>query len=107
MGFKINVDGDCNHKIKRHLVVGRIAIANLDSVLKSRDITYFANKGPYSQSYSFASSHIWMYELNHNEDWVPKNWCFWTVVLEKILESPLDFKEIKPVNTKGNQTNES
>ena len=76
-------------------------MTNLDSILKCRD--YFANKGLYSQSYVFSSSHVWMWELNHKEGWVPKNWCFWTVVLEKTLESPLDCKEIKPVNPKGNQ----
>ena len=65
---------------------------------------YFANKGPSSQSYGFSSSHIWMWELDHKESWVPKNWCFWTVVLEKTLESPLDCKEIKIVNLKGNQS---
>ena len=56
---------------------------------------YFADKGPSSQSYGFASSHVWMWELDYKESWVPKNWCFWNVVLEKILESPLDCKEIK------------
>ena len=65
---------------------------------------YFANKGPSSQSYVFSSSHVWMWELDHKESWAPKNWCFWTVVLEKTLESPLDCKEIKPVNPKGNQS---
>ena len=64
---------------------------------------YFANKGPYSQSYSFSSSHEWMWELDCKERWALKNWCFWTVVLEKTLESPLDSKEMKPVNPKGNQ----
>ena len=64
---------------------------------------YFADKGPYSQSYDFSSSHVWMWELNHKEGKMLKNWCFWTVVLEKTLESPLDCKEIKPVNPKGNQ----
>ena len=64
---------------------------------------YFAKKGPYSQSCGFSSSHVWMWELNHKEDWVPKNWCLWTVMLEKTLESPLAFKEIQPVNPKGNQ----
>ena len=64
---------------------------------------YFANKGPSSQSYGFSSSHVWMWELDHKESWVSKNWCFWTVVLEKILESPLDSKEIQSVNCKGNQ----
>ena len=58
----------------------------------------------YSQSYGFSSSHVWMWELDHKENWVPKNLCFWTVVLEKTLESPLDCKEIKPVNPKGNQS---
>ena len=65
---------------------------------------YFANKDPSSQSYSFSSSHIWMWELDYKESWAPKNWCFWTVVLEKTLESPLDCKEIKPINPKGNQS---
>ena len=65
---------------------------------------YFANKDPCSQSYGFSSSHAWMWELDHKEGWVPKNWCFWTVVQEKTLESPLDNKEIRPVNPKGNQS---
>ena len=65
---------------------------------------YFANKGPLSQSYGFSSSHIWMWELDYKESLAPKNWCFWTVVLEKTLESPLDCKEIKPVHPKGNQS---
>ena len=63
---------------------------------------YFANKGPSSQSNGFSSSHVWMWELDYKENWVPKNWCFWAVVLEKILESPLDCKEIQPVHPKGN-----
>ena len=65
---------------------------------------YFANKGSYSQSYGFSSSHVWMWELDYKykESWVLKNWCFWTVVLEKTLESPLDGKEIQPVHPKGN-----
>ena len=61
------------------------------------------DKGPSSQSYGFSSSHVWMWELDHEEGWALKNWCFWTVVLEKTLESPLNSKEIKPVNPKGNQ----
>ena len=65
---------------------------------------YFVNKGPSSQSYGFSSSHVWTWELNHKESWVLKNWCFWTVVLEKTLESSLDSKEILPVNLKGNQS---
>ena len=65
---------------------------------------YFANKGLCSQSYGFSSSHVWMWELDYKESWAPKNWCFWTVVLEKTLESPLESKEIKTVNLKGNQS---
>ena len=64
---------------------------------------HFANRGPYSQSYGFSGSHIWMWELDHKEGWALKNWCFWTVVLEKTLESPLSCKEIKSVSPKGNQ----
>ena len=64
---------------------------------------YLDNKGLYNQSYGFSSSHIWMWELDYKESWALKYWCFWTVILEKILESPLDSKEIKPVSPKGNQ----
>ena len=74
---------------------------NPDSILKSGDI---ANKGLSSQSYGFSSSHIWMWELDYREGSAPKNWCNWTVVLKKTLESPLDSKEIKPVNPEGNQS---
>ena len=101
LGSKITAYGDCSHEIKRRLLLGRKAMTNLDSVLKSRH--YFANKGPSSQSYGFSSSHVWMWELDHKESWTLKNWCFWTMVLEKTLESSLDYKEIKPVNPKGNQ----
>ena len=65
---------------------------------------YFASKGPSSQSYGSSSSHVWMWEVDYKESWVPKNWCFWSVVLEKTLESPLDSKEIQPVHPKGNQS---
>ena len=65
---------------------------------------YFANKGPFNQSFAFSSSHVWMWELDYKENWVLKNWCFWTVVLEKTLESPLDCKEIQPVHPKGVQS---
>ena len=65
---------------------------------------YFANKGLSSQSYDFSSSHVWMWELGQKESWVPKNWCFWSVVLEKTLESTLDSKEIQLVHPKGNQS---
>ena len=77
-------------------------MTNLDSMLKSRH--YFTNKGLSSQSYGFSSSHVWMWELDYKESWALKNWCFWTVVLKKTLESPLDCKEIQPVNPKGNQS---
>ena len=84
----------------RHLLLGRKAMTNLDSVLKSRDN---ANKGLNSQRYVFSSSHVWIWELDHKEGWALKNWCLETVVLENILESPMDSKEIKPVNPKENQ----
>ena len=65
---------------------------------------YFVNKGPSSQGYGFTSGHVWMWELDYKESWAPKNWCFWPVVLEKTLESPLDCKEIQPVHPKGHQS---
>ena len=98
---KATVDSDCSHEIKRHLLLGRKAMTNLGSILKNRH--HFTNKGLYIQSYGFSSSHVWMWELDHKEGWAPKNWCFWTVVLEKTLESPLYCKEIQPVNPEGNQ----
>ena len=67
LGSKIMVDGDCSHEIKRCLLLGRKAMTNLDNILKSRDINYFANKGPSSQSYGFSSSHVWMWELDYKE----------------------------------------
>ena len=88
-------------KLKRCLLFGRKSMTNLDSVLKSRH--RFVNKGPSSQSYGFSSSHVLMWKLDQKEDWVPKNWCFQTVVLEKTLEISLDCREIKPVSPKGNQ----
>ena len=101
LGSKITVDVHCSHEIKRHLPLGRKAMTNLDSILRRH---YFANKGSSSQSYGFSSSHVWMWELDHKESWAPKNWCFWTVVLDKTLKRPLDCKEIKPVHPKGNQS---
>ena len=97
-GSKITADDDCSYEIKRHLLLGRKPMTNLDSILKSRH--YFANKGPSSQSYGFSCGHVWMWELDREESWA-KNWCFWTVVLEKTLDSPLDSKEIQPVHPKG------
>ena len=78
-------------------------MTNLDSILKKQG-HYFANKGLSSQGYGFSSGHVWMWELDYKESWAPKNWCFWTVVLEKILESPLGCKEIQPVHPKGDQS---
>ena len=101
LGSKITADGDCSHEIKRCFLLERKVMANLDSLLKRH---YFANKGLSSQSYGFSSSHVWMWDLNYKEGWVPKNWCFWNVVLEKTLESPLDKKEIQLVHAKGNQS---
>ena len=101
-GSTITADGDCSHEVKQCLLLGRKVMTNLDSILKSRH--YFANKGLSSQGYGFSSSHVWMWELDYKESWAPKNWCFWTVVLEKTLESPLDCKEIQPVHPKGNQS---
>ena len=89
LGSKITADGDCSHEIKRHLLLGRKVMTNLDSIFKSRDIT-LPKKGPASQGYGFSCGHVWMWELDYEESWAPKNWCFWTVVLEKTLESPLD-----------------
>ena len=103
LGSKITADGDCSHEIKRRLLLGRKAMTNLDNILKKQR-HYFVNKGPSSQSYGFSSRHVWTWELDHKESWLPKNECFWTVVLEKTLESPLDCKEIQPVHPKGNQS---
>ena len=72
--------------------------------LEGKQRHYFVNKGPSSQSYGFSSSHEWMWELDYKESWAQKNWCFWTAVLEKTLESPLNCREIQGVNPKGNQS---
>ena len=95
LSSKITVDGDCSHEIKRHFLLGRKAMINLDSILKSIDIT---DKSPYGQNYGFSSSHVWMWDLDHNEGRVLKKWCFQIVGLEKTLESSLDSKEIKLAN---------
>ena len=97
LGSKLQ-DGNCSHEIWKYLLLGRKAMTNLDSILKSKDITV-----P-TKVYSFSNSRVRMWELDHKESWVPKNWCFWTVVLEKTLESLLDIKEIQSVNSKGNQS---
>ena len=99
LGSKITADGDCSHEIKRCLLLGRKTMTDLDSVLKSRDVT-LPTKIHIVKAMVLP---IVMWELNHKEGWVLKNWCFQTVVLKKTLESPLDSKEIKPVNPKVNQ----
>ena len=98
LGSKITADGDCSHEIKRHLLLGRKVTTNLDSILKSRDITLQTKV----HIVSFSSSHVQMWELDHKEGWALKNWCFQTVVLEKTPESPLGSKEIRLVNPKKN-----
>ena len=102
MHLRITADGDCSHEIKRRLLLERTVMTNLDSIFKSRDITLPTKV--WLESYGFSSSHVWMWELDYIESWVPKNWWFPTVVLEKTLESPLDYKEIIPVHPKGNQS---
>ena len=101
LGSKITADGDCSHEIKRHLLLGKKAMINLDSILKSRDNILLTSLR--SQRYGFSSSHVWMWELDYKESWTLKNWCLRTVVLEKTLDSLLDGKEIKLDNPKGNQ----
>ena len=102
LASKITADGDFSHEIKRHLLLRRKVMTNLDSIEKQR--YYFANKGPSNQGYGFSSGHIWMWELDCEESWALNNWSFWTVVLEKTPESPLDCKEIQPVHPKGDQS---
>ena len=103
LGSKVTGNGDCSHEIKNHLLLGRKAMTNLDSVLKSKGIS-LPTKIHVVKAVVFLSSHVWMWNLDHKEGWVPKNWCLQTVVLEKTLESPLDWKESQPVNPKGNQS---
>ena len=93
LASKITAGCDCIHEIRRQLLLGWKAMRNLNSVLKKQR-HLFVNKGPYSQSYGLSTSHVWMWELYHKDSWVPKNWFFQTVVLEKTLESPLKSKEI-------------
>ena len=87
----------------KHLLLGRKANDKPRQHIKKQR-HYFANKGLHSQRYDFSSSHVWLWELYHKEGWALKYGCFWTVVLEETLESPLDWKEIQPVNSKGNQS---
>ena len=93
-GSQITADGDCSHEIKM-LTPWKESYDQPRQHIKNQR-HYFVNKGLSSQSYGFSSSHVWMWELDYKESWVPTNWCFWTVVLEKTLESPLDCKEISP-----------
>ena len=102
LGSKIIADGDCSHEIKRCLLLGRKVMTNLESILKSRDITLPTKV--HVVKAMFFSVVIYGCESDYKENWALKNWCFWTVVLEKTLESPLDCKEIQPVNPKGNQS---
>ena len=101
-GSKITADGDCSHEIKRCLFLGRKGMTNLDSILNSIHITLPTKV--HSPSYGFSISHVLMWELDYKESWALKNWCFWTVVLEKTLESSLDCKEIQTVHPKENQS---
>ena len=104
LGSKITADGDCSHEIKRQLfTLWRKVMTNLDSILKSRDIT-LPTKVCLVKATGFSSSHVWMWELDYKESWTLKNWCFWTVVWEKTLDSPLDCKEIQPVHPNGIQS---
>ena len=100
-GSKITADGDYSHEIERRLLLDRKAMTNLDIILEIRDISLPAKVHLVNGS---SRSHVWMWELDYKQSWAPKNWCFWTVVLEKTIESPLDCKEIQPVHPKGNQS---
>ena len=102
LGSKITADRDCSHEIKRRLLLGRKVMSNLDSILRSRDIA-LPTKVRLVKAMGFSCGHVWMWELDCEEAWAPKNWCSWTVVLEKTLESPLDCKEIQPVHSEGDQ----
>ena len=93
----------CSHEIKRRLLLGRKVTTNLDNILKSRDIT-LPTKVCLVKAMVFSCGHVWMWELDYKESWALKNWCFWTVVLEKTLESPLNVKQIQQVHPKGNQS---
>ena len=97
LGSKITVDSDCNHEIKRHLLLGRKGMTNLYNILKIRNITFLTKV---RLDTGFSNSQILIWELDHKVAWVPKNWVFQTMVLEKTLESLLGSKEIKPVNPK-------
>ena len=101
-GSKITTDGECSHEIKRHLLLGRKVLTNLDSILKNWDIT-LPTKVHLVKAMVFPVVMYGLWELGYKESWAPKNWWFWTEVLEKTLGSPLDCKEIKPANPKEYQ----
>ena len=103
LGSRITADGDCSHEIKRHILLGRKVMINLDSILKSRDSTLLT-KVCLVKAMVFPIVMYGCEELAYKDKWVLKNWCFRTVVLQKTLESPLDSKEIKTVNPKGDQS---
>ena len=103
-GSKIIEDGDCSHEIKRCLFLGRKVMTNLDSIFKSRDITLPTKVHLVKAMVFPVAMYVWMWELDCEEIWASKNWCFWTVVLEKTLESPLDCKDIQSVHPKGDQS---
>ena len=102
-GSKITADSECSHEIKRHLAPWKKSHDKPRQHIKKQR-HYFASKGPSSQDYGFSSGHVWMWKLDCEESWVPKNGCFWTVVLEKALVSPLACKEVQPVHPKGDQS---
>ena len=102
LGSKITADGDRSLKLKDFALQKKSYDQPRQHIKKQRH--YFVNKGPSSQSYGFSSSRVWIWALDHKESWTLKNWCFWTVVLEKTLESPLDSKEIQPVHPEGDQS---
>ena len=86
------------------LVIPKLKCEEKEREIRREQLKLWGNEKRHSQSYGFSSGHVWMWELDYKESWVLKNWCFWTVVLEKTLESPLDYREIKPVNPKWNQS---
>ena len=101
-GFQIIEDSDCSHEIKRHLFLGIKFMTNLDSILKSRDITW--PKKVHSQGYGFSSSHVWMWELYYKDSWVPKNWRFLNCGVGEDSWESLGLQEIQPVHPKENQS---
>ena len=101
-GSKITADGDCSHEIKILTPWKESYDQHSQHIKKQRYC--FSDKGPSSQGYGFSNGHVWMWELDYKESWVQKNWCFWTVVLERTLESPLDCKDIQSVHPKGDQS---